>query len=242
MRPSSSSMLLAVRSGHGKGHRSVWTLQTHRLHIRRSLLPSTLSLPRSLPDCPPSPSVPPLFWFFRHDKSSRGIWLPEPPADELQVPTQRGDRHEATQEAAIRLQSSSKSKVFDNQNYKYNEDDKNYRNYKNCRSNRNIIGNTSTQDVPHLLSLPPYLSRLGIPVEFKDLTMLSFKSCRLTYIPDTIDSLKKIEKLYLEENLIDFCPVSLSKLTTLIILGKDVFIFVYLICKSFLLFFLSRLV
>ena len=36
--------------------------------------------------------------------------------------------------------------------------------------------------------------RLGIPEEFKNLTLLSLKSCKLTYIPESIDNLLKIEK------------------------------------------------
>ena len=62
--------------------------------------------------------------------------------------------------------------------------------------------------------------RLGIPEEFKNLTLLSLKSCKLTYIPESIDNLLKIEKLDLQENLIDFFPISFSKLKTLIVLGK----------------------
>ena len=72
--------------------------------------------------------------------------------------------------------------------------------------------------------------RLGIPEEFKNLTLLSLKSCKLTYIPESIDNLLKIEKLDLQENLIDFFPISFSKLKTLIVLGKSCLSHFFVIC------------
>jgi Leucine-rich repeat (LRR) protein len=45
--------------------------------------------------------------------------------------------------------------------------------------------------------------------------MLSLKSCGLKYIPESISNLKSLEKLYLEDNLINVLPPGFENLVTL---------------------------
>lgn len=61
--------------------------------------------------------------------------------------------------------------------------------------------------------------RNGFPSEFSRLTMLSLKACRLTELPLSVSVLTSVEKLYLEENLIDYLPDCITSLTNLTVLG-----------------------
>lgn len=59
------------------------------------------------------------------------------------------------------------------------------------------------------------LHKKGIPEELGGLRMLSFKSCKMDYMPDNVHNLKRITTFILEENKFEELPPSFTKLRTL---------------------------
>jgi Leucine-rich repeat (LRR) protein len=67
----------------------------------------------------------------------------------------------------------------------------------------------------------PSLSlRLGIPSEFSCLKTLSFKSCRLPDLPDSVENLTQIKHFVLQDNCLEILPTTFTSLTTIMHLGK----------------------
>ena len=58
--------------------------------------------------------------------------------------------------------------------------------------------------------------RLGVPPELGYLTNLSFKSCKLSLLPDSISNLTEIHTLGLQDNRLEYLPPSFTQLTTLV--------------------------
>ena len=74
--------------------------------------------------------------------------------------------------------------------------------------------------------------RNGFPSEFSKLTMLSLKACRLRELPLSLALLTSLEKLYLEENMIEHLPDCITSLTNLTVLGMYTLSAIFQYCAA----------
>ena len=58
--------------------------------------------------------------------------------------------------------------------------------------------------------------RLGISPQLRKLEVLSFKSCKLPMLPDSVNVLTHLKHLVLQDNLLEVLPQTIVDLTTLV--------------------------